>query len=351
MRSGLIGQTGEIFAESSEAGEQLAFGITNKATGLGRLAGQILGLVAVILVIASAFFLVDREVAKLRADHYFREIRVARYVHGDIFTTYELYDYLKSEPVRQDAYDQGYGVMLAGWVPQIEEYSLTFRPTAEKRVRSIIADAEEPKTYSELVALGQMHTFLGEGGSQEDLKFAREYLEQASRLAPGLPQIYRFLGKVADLSGDMGEGEKYFQKSLAKLPDSADQRMNAKHRGLVKQERHFVYLGLGNMYARAGEILKAADNYRMALSSIESDHAYGQLAKLYDSDQPEEAINYYKQALSIAPDYSIWPYRIALLYDQLGQKEEAQTYASLALGLNPNNLKYNALAQKLGVNK
>jgi len=55
----------------------------------------------------------------------------------------------------------------------------------------------------------------------------------------------------------------------------------------------------------------------------------------------------WEKAFTLKPDYSDFPYRIALVYEHQGLFKKAQTYIQKALNLEPDNRKYQDLQKRL----
>jgi len=342
MHAGTIRKPDQALAE--ETGAQLPLWHKSTKRRLARLAA---GLVMLILLSGGAVYLINMEWSKVMADHYYRQIKTAQVLENDLFRTYELYDYLRQEPARSDYYDREYGQMLADWLPRIEEHSLTFRPTAEKRLQSIIAENQHPQTFADYLALAEMHRTLADRDSSRDFVLSRQYFSQALERSPEMPLTYRLFARLYGKIGATEKGEYYFDQALQKLPAADNPHLNSKHSSLVRREQYFVYLDKGKMYAQAGKNSLAREHFRQALGIMRTDHAYAQLAKLYRASKPQTAIKYYKQAQDRSPGYHLWPYEIAMLYADLGRTDKALEYAVEAQSLKPSSLQIKSLVKNL----
>ncbi len=196
---------------------------------------------------------------------------------------------------------------------------------------------------------------LGTGCSSQQDKSHTERLRREAG-----PQTPRFLIQAQDALS-----QKAFTAALA-LTDSAEhyapQLADAPFlRGLIHTEmRRYdlaeadyketlaldpfyqgAWLNLGSTALRAGDARKALSHYQKELANYPGAAVLHQMGRVYAKlGKPDSARHIYEQALKVDSTFTTAYLRIAELYKEEGELQQALKYARLGLKLEPNNLNY-----------
>ncbi|MDJ0632868.1 MAG: tetratricopeptide repeat protein [Xenococcaceae cyanobacterium MO_188.B29] len=145
---------------------------------------------------------------------------------------------------------------------------------------------------------------------------------KAVEIEPDLAEVYANLGSLHARQNKWTKAREYYQKAI-----------------IIKPNFPGAYRNLAKVWKQLGEPEKAAECQNQALS-LESQgvnpEAYlisGDL--LIGANKPERAIEYYLQAIKLAPDLRIGYQKIAETWEKLGQWQEAATYYRQMLKLEP----------------
>ena len=105
------------------------------------------------------------------------------------------------------------------------------------------------------------------------------------------------------------------------------------------------YAAASNAY-ESGDYQKAINEYKL-IDPPTADALIGIAASYQALSNSQEALNYYKKAMELAPDNEDIPVYIASLYVNLNDNANAKKYIDIALGINPNNKQAKELSQYL----
>lgn len=136
---------------------------------------------------------------------------------------------------------------------------------------------------------------------------------------PQTPDAYVSRGDQLAAGGDVEAGATDFERALALATTNAQKAQ--------------VHTGFGDLYRRAGEMAKAAEEYRAALAfdGQNIDAAVGLARVLLNENQPEAAGALLQRSLAITPDSYAALYFLAEYYDRTGQSDAAKkTYGRAA---------------------
>ncbi len=145
---------------------------------------------------------------------------------------------------------------------------------------------------------------------------------KAVEIEPDLAEVYANLGSLYARQQKWSQAREYYQKAI-----------------IIKPNFPGAYRNLAKVWKQLGEPEKAAFCHNQSLS-LESQginpEAYlisGDL--LIGANEPERAIEYYLQAIKLAPDLRIGYQKIAETWEKLGQWQSAATYYRQVLTLEP----------------
>jgi tetratricopeptide (TPR) repeat protein len=257
---------------------------------------------------------------------------------------------------RRDPYDSALASVsegdLAGSIEFFEE-AIADKPEAAERQESYAKvlyqleryDQAEPHAVKALelepdnvemyMVLYSVHVGKGE------LDKAGEVLRQAQEIAPGDPRIMQQLAYVAGESGDTDAAIEAYEGLAEAEPGNAD-----------------TWLMLADLYADAGAMDKSAAAYEkvVELDPEGAPQVFFNLGALLmnKSDRTDEdsrrAINAFRQALKLDPDYEEAHKQLAFALlgtgDRTGAKTELEAYVALAPNA-PDSAQMKALIQSL----
>jgi predicted O-linked N-acetylglucosamine transferase (SPINDLY family) len=122
-------------------------------------------------------------------------------------------------------------------------------------------------------------------------------------------------------AGQLSEAESLYRQLLQLKPDWLD-----------------VHNNLGSLLGSQDKFAEAATHFRHVLQLDPNfADAYYNLGKILQAQQSLEAISYYQQAIRLKPDFAEAHYNLGIIWEILGQFEEARSSYRRALELNPNN--------------
>ncbi len=298
-------------------------------------------IILIILIAAGILWQANREVKALAADHYWYALRNVRWVDNDFFASWVLFGYIKDLNIRDDYYQKQYALILANWVPNLDQYGLIFRRVAEERILpTILPILKIGQTYDDYLVRGKVYTFLASEQQPKYYQLAQDNLEKLINLSSNRPRPYLELARFLTKKGDWEEAEDNYRLALTKLPDFSNPRLDADHKKNVENEIHLIYYGLGDLYSKKKDYKKAIKYYKLAQNYNQYDlSVLRALAQVYrQQGDIEQAIWYNQKGMEATPDYDwSWPLALARLYNELGDKEKTRQYAQKVLEFYPQN--------------
>jgi len=149
-------------------------------------------------------------------------------------------------------------------------------------------------------------------------------VDSAERYAPQLADVFFLRGLIHTEMRRYDLAEEAYKKVLAFDPF---------YQG--------AWLNLGSVALRAGETRKALSCYQKELANYPGAAALHQMGRVYAKlGQPDSARFVYEQALKADSTFTTAYLRLAELYQEEGELEQALKYARLGLQLEPENLNY-----------
>lgn len=298
-------------------------------------------IILIIVFTAGILWQFNQEVKVLAADHYWYTLRNIRWADNDFFASWVLFNYIKDLNIRDDYYQKQYALMLANWVPNLDQYGLIFRRVAKERILpTILPILKTGQTYDDYLTRGKVYAFLASEQQPEYYQLAQSNLEKLIDLSPNRPRPYLEIARFLTKKEDYEQAEKNYYLALTKLPDFSNPRLDADHKKNVENEMHLIYYGLGNLYSKKKDYKKAIEYYRLAQNYNQYDlSVLRALARVYHQQGDiEQAIWYNKKGMEVTPDYDwSWPLALTRLYNELGDKEKTRQYAQKVLEFYPQN--------------
>lgn len=202
-----------------------------------------------------------------------------------------------------------------------------------------------------------LHVRLGVSYFREgDTTSALKELIEAEKLNPGDPQVYNVLGLIYLKRKDHNKAIHNFKRALELKPEYSEARNNLgalyldlrqwdnaifEFKKALNNELYSTperaYSNIGWAYYKKGDIGKAIDNYKKALD-ITPDFVlarYNLGIGYLSVNKVEKAIKEFESALKQAPDYIDAHYQLGLIYFNLNRKEDAKEKFNSVISIAP----------------
>jgi tetratricopeptide (TPR) repeat protein len=240
------------------------------------------------------------------------------------------------QPTR-DYFKIGGAMMMAG-------YGERALPYLEEALRRF------PNNSRTLLAIGRIHL------QANRLAPARDALERATTLEPGMPEAWNDLGGVAAASGNPRDALRLYERALELGPDLPYALVNAAEmrekldnageaerlyrRALAADPRSGdAATKLGLLLAKAGRTEEARSMFEQAISIRRDDAtAINNLAVLYmNTGRINDAIAAFRYGIQMAPDEDILYLNLSRTWVRTGEREKARGVMRELLDRKPGN--------------
>lgn len=168
---------------------------------------------------------------------------------------------------------------------------------------------------------------------------AEEDYRRLIEISPSVTTTYEDLGRMKLWQKNYKEAMDNFSKAAAAFPDLNSPYLNNEHREKIKSEKARLFEMMGLAYSYEKDWDKALDYYWQALKlNPHYVRLYKQIADVYyGQGDLREAIWYNKRGYMLNKKDSSWPFALALLFAEKGERLESKNYAEEALRLEPRN--------------
>jgi len=267
----------------------------------------------------------------LIADYYFSKLYYVL-AEGKYFTAFILGDDVNSvrpNPTSREHYDLFWGDRLSDLYPTPPDKSVqVFSRNKLVAVAASLAD----RGSSNLLVKAKIAGALG------DYPVAFKNLNSLVALNPHWPIAYLYLAPLYLKTGDAQAAIQAYQAATDDLPDENDPAMNADHLKVRQFYKYLIERGLGDVYLADKDYPAAAQHYQAAYRFNPADFTlFKRIADAYylRGDLPS-AIRYNTEGWTRHPGDYHWPYILALLYREAGDKNAARNNLNAALRLSAN---------------
>ncbi len=286
------------------------------------------------------FWQINKEIKFLIADYYWHKLLSARWANNDFFTANILYNYINNLNIRDDYYKKQYALLLSDWVPRLDNYSPVYRFAAEREVKKILKNFQDNSNRDKFIK-AKIYMLLASEDEPDYFNKAEYILKELIKISPNLPKYYLAVGELYTKEGNFEQALDNYNQTLKLLPDLDDKRVSLLHEENIKYEQYLVYQDLGRLYLEQNQYKEATKYYKLAYNNNPTDILL--LKKIADTyylrNDLNKAIWYNKRGWIRDPQDYVWPYLIAILYKEKGDKMLAQEYAQKSLELAPDNTK------------
>lgn len=156
------------------------------------------------------------------------------------------------------------------------------------------------------------------GQYEESIEYFKKSLELDQTYYPA----YYNLALAYEMSLEIAEASKWYQKAIKLTPTLA------------------AFLSLAVMQFRLGNYSQAMYNIEKAKTLAEGDpESYNNIGHaLYKISKTPEAIEFYKKAIQVDPNYSIAYYNLGVVYSKIGETEDAIKSYEKVIEIEPDNV-------------
>jgi putative inorganic carbon (HCO3(-)) transporter len=281
----------------------------------------------IILAIIGSGYQITQEFKALTADNYFWEMR--RVLTQPDYPR-ALYYYQKIKEQNQPNSDYSYYLVDALPYNLKNTISPAIIGLFQNELNNILSGLTQ-NNYDNYYLKAKIYTLL------RNYSMAEDYYQKIIALSPELPKNYLARAKFYVVSGRDDLARADLEKALTLLPApqnypeslSSAEKSVAFYRSLILKE-------LGDIYFRASNYNLAGKNYRAAyLLNLNDLATYKKIADTYFMrGDLVTAIWYNSRAAERHPNDYVWPFSLAILYHQQGNKIQAIKYLDLALRLD-----------------
>lgn len=305
---------------------------------------KILKLALAIIVICLAIFGIKREFNLFISDYYFNAVKEARQ-ENDFIGAWKIYSFMEDKTFRPNYYEYYFALTLSGWDEVMESSLFNILPVKKlEEILSKIKNNNYSDEYLRAKILARLAEIDTKYINQADGSFQRLIV-----LSPQMPNSYHEYGDFLFKIGRVDEATEYYLKVLELFPDLNSQYINFEHESIIRSERSQIYRSLGDLYFNKNLFAKAENYYQLALrDDFDSISFFKKIADTYyKRGDFNKAIWYNKHGMVRNPRDYTWPYVIAMLYQEKGDKKEAWEYADIALQLAPGDKELLEFIKKL----
>jgi len=300
-----------------------------------RLPGKIISLCLIIIISGVVFYQISRELKTLIADHYFSEFKWSR-DYNKYFNALEMYKFIRELNIYDRYYQREIAEILADWLDNLPG-DLFKRPGKEIITRELNSATSD--NYDDVIVRAKIFAALAMPGREEYFNQAEDNFKEAIALTPEMPANYRDLGELYFKKNEYDLAEIYFYQALAMLPEVDSPQISPRQIYSINYERYLIYKNLGELYLKEKDYDQAGSYFMAAYENNLSDITlFKKIADTYYlKENLDQAIFYNSKGQALNPEDYVWPFSLALLYEEYGDKIKSREYAEKALLLEPND--------------
>lgn len=202
--------------------------------------------------------------------------------------------------------------------------------------------------YQTLMNLAQAYSIIGYYVDKSYTPKAEEAYRQLISWSPYITVNYQDYGRLKLWEGKNKEAAELFRQGIAMAPRPED-APNDWHLAPVREQISYLYYLLGSSQQAMNKVPEAIISFKKSLEIYpKTQSAYKSLADIsYQSHDLDAAISYNEQGFALDPENGLWPFGLATLYKEKGERAKALSYARQALKLDPNNSKIPVLIKEI----
>lgn len=276
-------------------------------------------LLAVFLVLSFYFF----NLKILLADYYYNRTILTENWPAVLVNYQKVFFFQPREPF----YHQRFALDL--------DWGLKFYQSDEVKIKILdlaIAQMEKIKkkemSYEIAIYLGRLKTQKARlTQEQNDFQQAEEIFKRAEQMAPQMARVYADWCQLKIFQEEWERAKEMCRRAFYLYPSLDHPQMNQKHRQLVMAEMTVVYENMGEIYTHLKDYARAESMYLQILKffPLARPDIWKKLGDLYYlQGDLEKAIERNFHGYVLKPQDPFWSLTLSLLYQEKGDKENAQ---------------------------
>jgi putative inorganic carbon (HCO3(-)) transporter len=215
----------------------------------------------------------------------------------------------------------------------------------EKENKNILVSLDLSKNLNynliSLLKVAYLKAMLGQIVNQDYNILSDKDIKKALDINKNFPLTYFIKAKISFLRNDYKETIKNADIAISLLPDTDNKYLNLEHKDELKTELVAINELKSSAFMSLGEYEGAIKSYEEIIKNKPLfSPVYKKIADIYYLKKDYKKTLYYlKRGMMLGnKDYS-WPWAIAQIYKETGEKEKAIQYAELALKINKGDNK------------
>ncbi len=222
--------------------------------------------------------------------------------------------------------------------------------------RNLIEQAESipdsRKQYYTLIDLSHVYSVMGYYVDKKYYDSAERYYKELIDINPNITTNYQDYGRLKLWQAKYPEAIALFKQGIAAAP-SLDEAPKDEHGYAIAQQVAYLHNLVGSVLYEQKKYDEALTWYLRSISiDVRSTASYKKVADIYyQRGNLKEAIRYNRQGYDLEPGVSLWPFGLAVLYKETGDRSTALQYAREAAKIDPADERIKQLVTELETKK
>lgn len=299
-----------------------------------------------ILVIAGVGVHSEKQIDQLKADHYFKYIKEAD-ANDEYSRVLKLHNYIEQLNIRDKYYDRKTSLIVARMIEDMKDSPVA--DLGKDVLEATLKNVKDSARYPDIYAKGQIYTALASPQEPQYFELAERAHKELLSRAPAVPENHQAYAKMLAKEGRYGEALEHHREALKRLPAVNHPYINREHAQRVKYEKYLNYKSMADIYFAQEEYKQARKYYRLAYdNNLSQISLYKKIADTYYKEgKLKKAIQANERGYARSLEDHIWPFAMALLYKEKGDKQKSLEYGKEALELAPDNKQIKKFISKL----
>lgn len=300
-----------------------------------------------VIIVFIIYSLIQSNFNKLVIDIYYRELLVAN-LRNDFSNELRLYNLIKEKHPNYNFYDQQFLALMNDSVEKFEKPEENIKIIAPRIIDVI--NKIKSNSFSDNLARARAYALLSVV-DKNSLPNSENLYEKLIADNSGFPLPYYELARLYQRNEKYEEAKKEYLEFLEVLPDYKNPSLNVIHRKDIANETLKGFMGLGDNELLRKKWLEAEKYYLEGLEIDKNNTLLNyKLGRLfYLKHDFNKAIWYNKKVADLDPNNYFYPYIIAQIYLEAGDKNNAKVYGERALNLSNGAKEVQEFLQKVNV--
>ncbi|RMD59705.1 hypothetical protein D6821_00585 [Candidatus Parcubacteria bacterium] len=303
-------------------------------------------LIAAIILMAAVQ--IKYEFTALLNDYYYRQIQ-REYLRGDkFFALLDNFSFIKTG-YHNEYYQRRFVDLVSETIAQSR--FLTVQYAGKKALWEEVGQMPEVGFFTSLYKAHGL-ALLTQSSTDTDYHYGRQLLERLQQESPQYYWTYYYRALLEKNAGQYDLSLQFIAKARSLLISRDEYVFEDKRRQGIMDSAFFkLDLMEGDIYLAQNKEDLALGAYQRAMANpARNRQIYHRLAAFYyERGNLAKAIEYNQLAWQRYPDQFVWPYMVAVLYDELGERQKAREFALKAQTLAPQDESVKELLDRLGI--